>query len=91
MGMALALSAVVGQFEVPGSLVYKNLMHQPNAQQAFESPVNCDFVEVFFPQSPGNLVLAERLARLHQHFEYRHSAGSTVKLSRFQHFTRSGI
>ena len=81
--MALALGAVVGQFKMPGSLVYKNLMHQPDAQQTFESPVDCDLVEVFFSRSPGNLVLTERFARIHKHCQYGDSAGGAVKLRRF--------
>jgi len=85
--MALILGAVVGQFEMPGSLVYKNLMHQPDAQQTFESPVDCDLVEVFFSRSPGNLVLAERFARPHQNRQDGNSVAGAVELNGFQHFT----
>ena len=68
---------------MPGSLVNKDLMHKPDAKQTFESPVDCDLVEVFFSRSPRNLVMAERFASVHQNFEYRHSAGGAVKLRRF--------
>jgi len=68
MRMALALSAVMGQFKMPGPFVNKYLMHQPDAQQAFEGSIDCDLVEVIFSRSPGNLVMAERFARLHKHY-----------------------
>jgi hypothetical protein len=86
MRMALALGAVVGQFEMPGPLINKDLMHQPNTQQAFEGSVDCDLVEVIFSCSPGNLVLAERLARFHKHRKYGRSAGGAVKPGGLQHF-----
>ncbi len=67
MGVALALCAIVGQFKMPCPFVNKYFMHQPDVQQAFESSVDCNLVEVIFSRSPGNLVLAERFARLHKH------------------------
>ena len=82
MGMALALCTVMGQFEMLGPFVCKDFVHEADGQQAFEGSVDCYLVEAFFSRSLSNLVLAERFARLHQHFEYRHSAGGTVKLRR---------
>lgn len=65
--MALALGAVMGQFEMPGSFVNKCLMHKPDAQQTFEGSIYCDLVEVSISRLPGNLLLAEGFARLHKH------------------------
>ena len=85
MRMALALGAMVGQFEMPRSFLHKGPVYQPDPQQAFEGPVDCHFIEVFFARSPSDLVLAERPARFHQHFQYGRSAFSAVKLRRSQH------
>ncbi len=61
--------AIVGQFEVPCSFVHEGLVYEPDLEQAFERAVDCDFVEMFPTRSPGDLVLAERLACFGQDFE----------------------
>ena len=81
--MTLAFSAVMGQFKMPRSFLYKSLMHQPDLQETFQGSVDCNLVEVFFPQLPGNLLLAQRLIRFHQHFQYGCSALGAVKLRCF--------
>ena len=63
------LRAIVGQFEVPCSSVHEGFVYEADANQAFKRAVDCDFVEMFLARSPGDLLLAERLAYLGQDFK----------------------
>ena len=72
---------------MPCPFVHKGLVHQPDAHQAFEGSIDCNFIELPASLEAGNLVLAERLAGLHQDSQDIDSAASAVKLRSFQHFS----
>lgn len=84
--MALVLGTIMGQFIMPRPFIYKGLVQQPDAKQAFECPVDCDFIESLTARETGNLILAERPAGLHQDSHDIDPAARTVKLRGLQHF-----
>jgi len=76
---------VICQFVMLRSFVQHGLVNKSNMQQAFESSVNRDLIELLFAGEPGDLFLAHRLSRFDQHFEYGHSAPGAVELCRLEH------
>lgn len=85
------LGTVVCQFVMLRSFVQHGLMNKSDLQQALESSVNCDLVEVLFAGEPGDLFLAQRLSRFDQDFEYGHSAPGAVKPGRLEHSACLGV
>lgn len=87
MRVALCFAAIMGQLEVPRSILDEGLVYEARLREAFERSVDCDFVELILAEPFGDLVLSQGFFGLEQHFHHGDPACGAVELRRFQHPT----